>query len=281
MKSLFYRVLSVKRKLMRMLHESLAQLRGVRSDELRFRCNICGKVCQVRIDQLTREEPTCRCGSTVRLRALMCMLSMEIFDRNLSVTDFPSRPDILGIDMSGAATYAEALANKLSYTNTYFHKSPRLDITDPDPSWWNRCDFVISSDVFEHVAPPVARAFDNTFRLLRPGGVFLLTVPYTKGGLTVEHFPELNDYRLETRNGHRVLANVTRDGRSQEFSDLTFHGGDGETLELRVFSEAGVLNELQRAGFVDVRIHRETVSEFGILWPQDWSLPISARRPSE
>jgi hypothetical protein len=50
-------------------------------------------------------------------------------------------------------------------------------------------------------------------------------------------------------------------------------------LEMRVFSESGVLRELEHAGFTDIHIHREPYSQFGIAWPQEWSLPISARRP--
>jgi SAM-dependent methyltransferase len=207
------------------------------------------------------------------------VLSVELFDKSLALPDFPRRPDLIGIDMSGAATYADRLADKLGYTNTFLHKPPKLDITVPDDNWLGRCDFVISSDVFEHVAPPVGRAFDNVLRLLKPGGVFVLTVPYAKDGETVEHFPELHDYQLAGQPGQRVLVNTTADGRMQRFDQLVFHGGEGETLEMRVFSESGVLGELQRAGFSDIRVHREPCPEYGIPWLQDWSLPITARRP--
>lgn len=247
---------------------------------LKFHCNICGQRCIAPVVNLTREHRTCRhCGSTVRQRALMHVLSLELFDASLAIADFPNRPDIVGIDMSGAPNYAEGLARKFSFTNTFFHKSPRLDITDPDTHWFDHCNFVISSDVFEHVAHPVGRAFDNTLRLLKPGGVFVFTVPFTKTGNTVEHFPELHEWRIDKRNGHRVLLNVTADSREQRFDGLVFHGGEGETLEMRVFSEISLISELKRAGFEAIRIHGGPCPEFGIAWPQDWSLPISARRP--
>lgn len=248
-------------------------------DMLSFRCNICGRQARALKAHLTREEATCRCGSSVRLRSLVHVLSRELFGKSMSVPDFPSRADIVGVDMSGAITYSERLAAKIGYINTFFHKAPRLDITDPNPMWIGKCDFVMSSDVLEHVAPPVSRAFRNILLLLKPGGVLVLTVPYTKLGDTVEHFPALHDYRLEMRNDKRVLVNVTAQGQIQEFDQLVFHGGEGETLEMRVFSEAAVLRELQQAGFVDIRIHRQPCLESGILWLHDWSLPISARRP--
>ena len=252
---------------------------GAGADVLRFRCNICGRASRADKGRLTREDPTCRCGSTVRVRALVHVLSSELFGKSLALADFPSRQDIVGIDMSGADAYAGKLAAKLGYTNTFLHKPPYLDITNPDAAWLGRCDFVISSDVFEHVAPPVSRVFVNTLRVLKPGGVFVLTVPYGKHGDTLEHFPELHDYRLEERGKRCVLVNTTADGKRQEFENLVFHGGEGETLEMRVFSEAGVLGVLRRAGFDDIRIHGEHHHEFGIHWIYDWSLPISARRP--
>jgi SAM-dependent methyltransferase len=249
-----------------------------REDELHFCCNLCGRRCVSPMEKLTREERTCRCGSTVRQRALVHVLSLELFGESLPLPDFPCRPDIVGVDMSGAATYAGRLEKKLGFTNTFLHKTPKLDIANPDPAWIGRCDFVISSDVFEHVPPPVSIAFINVMRLLKPGGLFVLTVPYTKQGTTVEHFPELLDYQIEMRNGKRVLVNVTRDKHRQEFDNLIFHGGEGETLEMRVFSESGLLDEMHGAGFTDVRIHGESCLEHGVWWADDWSLPITARR---
>lgn len=286
MKNLLDRLLPAARSWVHTLHfwglalsDALKDLRGPGAPAVSFRCNVCGRPSRVRADRLTREGPTCRCGSTVRLRALVHVLSMELHGESLALPDFPLRPDIVGIDMSGAGTYAKGLAEKLGYTNTFLHKPPRLDIVEPEAAWLGRCDFIISSDVFEHVAPPVSRAFGNALRILKPGGVFVFTVPYGKAGKTLEHFPDLHDYRLESREGRRILVNRTADGTMQEFDNLVFHGGAGETLEMRVFSESGVLDELRQAGFEDVRIRAEPHPAFGIQWQYDWSLPISARRP--
>lgn len=249
------------------------------SSSTRFRGNICGRPNRVAEASLTRELITCRCGSTVRIRALVNVLSEELFGVCYAIPDMPVRHDLVGVDMSGAATYAERLIKKTGYINTLLHKEPILDITGPENQWSAHCDFVISSDLFEHVATPVGRAFDGVFRMLKPGGVFVLTVPYTKVGATIEHFPELHEYRVEEREGKRILFNGTVDGRVQKFDDLIYHGGEGETLEMRVFLERDVIRELANAGFIDVRIRNESCKEFGILWQQDWSLPITVRRP--
>lgn len=253
-------------------------LRRGRQGLLRFRCNICGRVAWAPKERLTRESITCGCGSSVRLRSLVHVLSLELFGRSLPIKDFPFSPEISGLDMSGAIAYGKRLASRLGYTNTFLHKEPRLDITEPGPEWLGRSDFVISSDVFEHVARPVSRAFQNSFRLLRPGGVIILTVPYARDGETIEHFPSLHDYRLVEQDECRMLINTTVDGQQEVFHDLVFHGGEGETLEMRVFSQTGVVEELARAGFVEIRIHDDPFPEFGIIWQHDWSLPISARR---
>lgn len=250
-----------------------------RRQQISFRCNICGRKNRTLPSQLTRESVTCRCGSTVRIRALVHVLSLELFGESLPVPDMPFRSDLIGVDMSGAGSYADRLAKRIDYTNTFLHKAPFLDIVSPPPEWLSSFDFVISSDVFEHVAPPVSLAFENALRLLKPGGVLVLTVPYSPAGETIEHFPELHRYHIEKRDGSSVLVNMTATGSVQEFEHPVFHGGAGETLEMRIFSEKGVLGDLERAGFCDIHIHREPCFEFGIAWSQEWSLPISAKRP--
>lgn len=267
------------KELYRDLAARIDALIGAHEGELQFRCNICGRTAKTKTTRLTREAPTCRCGSSVRLRAIVHLLTEGLFGKSLAISDTPSRPDLVGVDMSGAPAYADRLSRRIGYTNTFLHKPPRLDITAPGEEWLSRCDFVISSDVFEHVAPPVSVAFDSVLQLLKPGGIFVLTVPWTKGGETVEHFPGLADFRIVRRGVTPVLVNCTPDGQILEYETLIFHGGEGETLEMRVFSESGILDELARAGFCDIRIHAESCEEFGIFWEHPWSLPITARRP--
>lgn len=113
--------------------------------------------------------------------------------------------------------------------------------------------------------------------MLRPGGAFVFSVPYLLEGETKEHFPILHDYQIENRLGTRVLVNRTIDGDVEEFSNLVFHEGEGETLEFRVFSEPGLMRELENAGFMDITIMREPCFEHGIYWPHPASLPLITR----
>lgn len=105
--------------------------------------------------------------------------------------------------MSDWQGYAWRLMHRLGYRNTFLDEEPRLDIRAPDPALLGTLDFIISSDVFEHVSPPVQLAFDNARRLLKPDGVMIFSVPYTVGGETLEHYPDLHDYRIVRRPARR------------------------------------------------------------------------------
>lgn len=212
------------------------------------------------------------------MRSVMHTLSMELFGRPLVLPEFPTDKTISGLGMSDWEGYAMSLAERFAYQNTFYHASPQLDITDIRGEDCARQRFLISSDVFEHI--PIAlldRAFHNSRRLLNDEGVFIFTVPYVKEGSTVEHFPNLHQFTIDEVDGKRVLRNVTRDGRHETFEDLVFHGGEGMTLEMRMFSEPDLLRRLQDAGYRSTRIYADRVEEFGILWPMDWAVPIAAR----
>lgn len=242
-----------------------------------FRCNLCGTPNAGTLAELSREAQNCtHCGSNVRFRAMAYLVTREVFGRPIPLPDLPVRKDVAGIGLSDADAYARPLAEKLDYENTFYHTEPRLDIADIDPARVGRYDFVIASDVFEHVVPPVARAFANARRLLKRRGKFIFTVPFTLDPDTREHFPELCDWSLAEEDGRWTLTNRTRDGRAQRFTDLVFHGGPGSTLEMRVFSRAALEREFQAAGFARVRIADEPYLPFGIHWPEPWSVPMVA-----
>ncbi|MBN1261654.1 MAG: class I SAM-dependent methyltransferase [Anaerolineae bacterium] len=231
------------------------------------------------MSRLHRELPSCwNCGSTMRFRAIVHLLSEELLGAELLLPDFPKRP-WRGVGLSDWEGYARPLAEKWQYTNTFYHCEPFLDITTIPPKMEGTLDFLIASDVFEHIAPPITVAFENARRLLKPGGLFILTVPYVREGRTQEHFPELFRYEIVEREGRPILNNITRDGRHQQFDELVFHGGEGVNLELRMFSEGDILDTLTAVGFTDIRIHHEPCYRHGIIWLEDRHLPFTARVP--
>ena len=248
---------------------------------LRFRCNICSRENVVDPASLGRDTSSCeRCRSSVRTRSIVHALSVELFGRCLPIAEFPRRKDIRGCGLSDLKHYARRLKRRLGYTNTFFHRRPRLDIANVPREQHGTLDFLISTDVFEHVVPPVQVAFDNARKILGPGGLFVFSVPYGNEGETLEHFPNLHDYRYEKDAGERVLVNRTREGTTEVFRDLVFHGGDGEVLEMRVFSLEDLRDHFQAAGFTEMTIWGDDHEDCGVVHEHPWSLTITARAPA-
>lgn len=259
----------------------LAELDGA---VLHYRCNICGEWCTSPVEGLGRETPSCpTCQSTARLRGLVRCLTLVTLGRPGVLTDLPG--GLVGIGLSDHPHLATQLAAAVRYRNTAYHTDPRLDITQPTAEYLRSADFLSSSDVFEHVNPPVQAAFDGALAVLRPGGWLVLTVPFHPVGWadgTVEHYPDLEDWHIERdKRGAAVVVNQRRDGTVQRFADPIFHGGDGQTLEMRVFEERALVGHLRDAGFVDITVHDESDLTYGICWGnQRASVPITARRPA-
>jgi SAM-dependent methyltransferase len=243
-------------------------------------------VCERPAEPFEREHEDCpSCKSSLRVRALIALLSKEIFGTMLTLPEFPVLKGLRAIGMSDSADLAGRLAEKFDYTNTFYDRAPSFDVTKPDPHDDARYDFILSSEVMEHVPPPVERAFATLHRMLKPDGLLLLTTPYNIGGRTVEHFPDLHQYTLAALGGRTVLVNRRRDGSMETFQNLTFHqaptairGGHGSSLEMRVFTEESLRAVLCNAGFPEVRFASESFAEFGVDHAECWSLPITARK---
>jgi SAM-dependent methyltransferase len=253
---------------------------GRQQGEFAFTCNVCGGAATAEWSAMGREDATCpHCRSSVRMRAVVHHVSMALFGRSLALPDFPERPDLRGVGLSDWLPYAQGFARKFSYTNTYYHTEPFLDITAVPDAMAGTCDVVVSTDVFEHVLPPVAAAFHGAYRLLKPGGTLVLTVPYVlEPHFASEHFPNLHDFEIEEAQCRRVLVNTTREGTQERHENLVFHGGPGNTLEMRMLHKDEVQRHLEDAGFSDVRFEEKDVPPFGIVWLYPWSLPVTARR---
>jgi len=246
---------------------------------IQFTCNICGFENRCSVTRLDREKPSCsRCGSNVRTRGLLQALSFELFGVNLAIRDFPQVKSLRGLGTSDESCYANRLAEKFDYRNTFYDREPRFDIAKPPEEEFSRYDFVLSSEVFEHVPPPVERAFCSAYRLLKPDGVLVFTVPYSLEPAPAEHYPDLHQFGLVKLDGATVLVNRTRSGEVQIFDNVVFHGGHGATVEMRQFNEQSLKALLAAAGFQDVRIHSEDYEPFGVVRAETWSLPIAARK---
>ena len=244
-----------------------------------FQCNICGTRNGTLPDPADREVASCRgCGSTIRTRSVMQVLSEHLFGTTIPVRDFPKLKGIRGIGMSDSPDYAPLLADRFDYKNTWFDQEPRFDATDVPDSEFGRYDFVVSSEVLEHIAPPVERAFRSLSRVLKPNGVLILTTPFGPHEKTREHYPALHEFAVVSLGEKLVLVNRTRGGEIEVHENLVFHGGPGATLEMRLFAEKHLRDGLRYAGFEAIEFYPGPAREWGIVQQGWWSLPIAARK---
>jgi len=241
-----------------------------------FTCNVCGVFNEV--EEFATEPASCPCGSNVRVRALIHLLSMELFGQSLTLTEFPKLKAVRGLGMTDKEGYARILAEKFDYTNTHYDREPRFYFTEAHPRLAGSYDFILSSDVIEHIAPPVERALEEVHRLLKPHGFLGVTVYCNAADEMREHFPGLHQFRIVQLGNSAVLINRRQDGSLVMAENLIFHGGSGATLEMREFGITALESKLLGAGFREVSFLSDDHPEFGILFDQDVSQPLIARK---
>jgi len=178
-------------------------------------------------------------------------------------------------------SYAQFLAGRFDYRNTFYDREPALDISDVNGFPDGTLDFLISSEVFEHVRPPLENSLRNAHRILGPEGVLIFTMPWgpDSGPPPSEHFPALSDYGLAQLRSGPVLVNRTSEGQLQVFDNLVFHlSSTTPALELRRITAAELRRVFSAAGFEDLRFYTEDYLPFGIRQTESWSLPVAARK---
>ncbi|MBB1060155.1 class I SAM-dependent methyltransferase [Marilutibacter spongiae] len=109
------------------------------------------------------------------------------------------------------------------------------------------CDAVLSLDVLEHV-PAHEAALREFARVLRPGGVLALTVPFYEGQLD-----------------NRCIARPRADGSIEHFGPPEYHG-DPLSGGIVCFHHFGwqLLDDLRTAGFAQAVAHRVQVASAGL-----------------
>lgn len=247
---------------------------------MKITCNICG--CDTFLPAINPNSgPICEnCKSSQRFRRIAAAFSNYIFQcENTPLWLIKEKKPLKGVGLSDFAGYAEIFSRLSNYENTFFHKEPFLDITNPDKKYENY-DFLISSDVFEHIPYPCERAFYGAAKVLKSGGTLILTVPILpkEGSQTVEHFPNINKFKIIELDGDHILINKTKSGNVEMYSDLRFHGGPGTTLEFRIFSQSHVVELLKDAGFEDIKMDMTSYPEHAINLEKSSSPVFVAKR---
>ncbi len=245
-----------------------------------FTCNLCGYENNAASAAFAREEASCsHCGSSVRTRALLRALSLELFGVVLKLDDFPRIKSLRGLGTSDPGQYADKLADKFDYRNTFYHREPRFDLVNPPPHELGRYDFIVSSEVLEHVLPPVERAFEAILSLLKPTGVLVMTVPYSLEASMAEHYPQAFEFGYVQLGERVALVNRTKSGEVQVFDNPVFHiSWGGAALEMREFNETELRRMISQSGFSEILPYAEDDRQWGVVHSEKWSLPIVARK---
>ena len=233
-----------------------------------FVCNLCNASNRVLPSQLTRETPSCAsCGSTVRFRSIAHLLVRELLGEDRALPDLPESPHIVGIGLSDALSYAVAAGPALQlheYILRYRAEARHHGSSELAGGSARLRDCKRRIRACRAAGIPCIRgraAAPQAGRRIHPDRAVLARPGHRRA---FSRSARLQDRRAA--EGTRRLQNRTREGSEQAFDGLVFHGGDGATLEMRLFSRAALLRELRDAGFSRVRLANEACPRFGIVW---------------
>lgn len=254
------------------------------TETILFACNICGSDNEISVSSAHREMLKCvTCGSNARFRGVVKAIQTFVLnDSSVPLKEHGRVSGINGIGMSDWPGYAQELERILDFQNTYYHTEPFLDVTDEvSCQKYRNLDFVISSEVLEHVGSPVTKSLEHIYNMLRPGGILVLTVPYLEGYETIEHYPHLNIFKITDTGGVFSIVNTRPDGAVEFHVNPKFHGGPGSVLEMRVFGEGDLLAMLRHTGFVEILDMPPTDRAIGYIWPLVVESDLSRGRRSK
>lgn len=168
-------------------------------------CTVCGAI-TILLDGKCK-----KCNSSPRQRAMALEVLRALKINKTSIQACKMDKSREGLGASDWFGLAAELANCFTYTNSFYHKYPQLDLSAPPEIAIGQFEFCTCSDVLERVRPPVERAFAGLFSILKPGGAAIVSVPTTERVTGIfEKYPNLHDFRTyEGNNGIHILENMS------------------------------------------------------------------------
>lgn len=169
-----------------------------------------------------------------------------------------------GLFLSDSPDFFAFFSRKWDVSNVFYHKYPVLDLFSVPDAAKKSFNFVVCSDVLEHVGGSPLAALEGLRALLKPGGAAVVTVPIGDPVETVEHYPGMVDYKV--LDGPAVQwrdesGTVTVDNNPE------MHGGDGLVVAFRRFGKSEFENQVVAAGFTCIQ-EIGSLPSLGI-----WALP--------
>jgi SAM-dependent methyltransferase len=205
---------------------------------MRGQCNICGWTGEFLKPEMDREGTMCgNCSATSRHKAIAYIVGQVLKCGSTSVFQWPSNKSVKILESSARGSYPVMFAEKFDYYAVEYDpariaegKHPR-EYADFQKLHYADAtfDLVVASDVFEHVRKD-ENGYREIYRVLKPGGSFIITVPY-------DHDRPTTTVRVDTSGEKDV-----------HLLEPEYHGGGGHTLTYRNYGRA-LLSLLHRVGY--------------------------------
>lgn len=155
-------------------------------------CNVCGKISKIRIRSTNlREDCICKkCRSNSRKRHISSVFLKKLRNNSHTFSSLKSINSNLNISIYNVESNG-ALHNNLKHLKDYVcseyfgsYESIGKEVNGVlnvdlmnTPFDSNLFDYIVSTEVFEHIPNPY-KAFGEIYRILKPGGSHIFTVPY-------------------------------------------------------------------------------------------------------
>jgi len=196
-----------------------------------------------------REASCCiSCGSTWRARAVTLATITGLGYEPKPMSTIKSDWSRVGLGISDDIDVASRLSNKFFYNNTYFDTFPNLDIRNVPDIAKAKFEFVICSDVLEHIDTDLELAVRGLKDLLNRNGFAVISVPISAEAGHPEFYPELKSFSIKDE----VVSWVDKNNISHEDFNPEFHGGRGQNLAFRRFSDESIEELIMRNGFLAI-----------------------------
>jgi len=213
-----------------------------------WRCVLCSTLNYGRAE-FNKESSLCRgCTSTWRARAVTLALITALGHQPKELSKISSDWSRIGLGISDDVQVSSRISAKFFYSNTFFDSFPNLDIRKVPRIARYSFEFVTCSDVLEHIDVDLDKAIEGISKLLKPGGFAILSVPISLSSEHVEFYPKLKSFKaLEDKVEWTDL-----DGKVYTDENPEFHGGRGQNLAFRHFTDQSFRDAILSNGFKSI-----------------------------
>ena len=197
-------------------------------------------------NEYIREASCCiSCGSTWRARAVTLATITGLGYEPTPLSRINSDWSRIGLGISDDINVSSRLSGKFFYSNSYFDTFPNLDLRKVPEVAKAKFEFVICSDVLEHIDTDLELAVSGLKNLLNENGFAVISVPVDGDHGHLEFYPGLISFSIKDD----IVTWNDQNNMPHKDIDPEFHGGRGQNLAFRKFSDNTIEDLLLKCGF--------------------------------